>query len=85
MRRGELQCQAFVHNYTESIELLFIRIAVNTCKTVKTHPKYEHKNIKYSHDSTNLPALGILPVQIETIKVVLLEKLDGVLNELPPG
>lgn len=74
-----------VYKNTGSVELLPKIIPDKTLKTLKTNLKDWYKLIKYSHDSTNLPALGILPVQIETIKVVLLEKLDGMFNELPPG
>lgn len=64
MKRGELQCLAFVYNYTGSIELLLKKMPDKPLKTLKTDLKDRHKIMKYAHDSTNLPALGIFPVQI---------------------
>merc|ERR1719433_2125233 len=33
----------------------------------------------------SLPAAGVLPVKVQAVEVVLLDELDGVLNELCPG
>ena len=33
----------------------------------------------------HLPAAGVLPVQVQTVKVVLLNELDDILNEPRPG
>ena len=35
--------------------------------------------------SCYLPAWGILPIEVEPVKVVLLDEADHVVHELPPG